>query len=89
MYHIYEIWFVSPPEYPQFLTIRFDVPAPHTKQIGLQAADEAEQDWIILCWGWNDRATVPMTFKIVPTPFDACEFSLRKERKKKSHYMEM
>ena len=47
MYHIYQVWFVPPPEYPQFLTIRFDVSAPHTEQVGLQAADEAEQNWII------------------------------------------
>lgn len=87
MYHIYQVWFVPPPEYPQFLTIRFDVSAPHTEQVGLQAADEAEQNWIILRWGWDDRATVPMTFKIVPTPFDACEFSLGKGEKKPLNHL--
>lgn len=51
MDHIHEVGLISPPEYPQLLTIRFDVATPHTQQVGLQAADEAEQNGIILCWG--------------------------------------
>lgn len=45
-----EVGLVPPPEYPELLAVRFDVPAPHAQQVGLQAADEAEQDGIILGW---------------------------------------
>lgn len=45
-----QVGLVPPPEYPELLAVGFDVPAPHTQQVGLQAADEAEQDGIILGW---------------------------------------
>lgn len=74
-----EVGLFAPPEDPQLLGIGLDLAPPHTQQVGLNAAHEAAQNWLILGRRRDHGPVLATAAEAVTTPFNARQLRLGKE----------
>lgn len=79
-----QVGLLAPPENPQLLGLGLDLAAPHAEQVGLNAAHEAAQHWVVLGGGRDHWPVLPTAAEAVATPFNARQLRLGEERKHSS-----
>lgn len=77
-----EVGLLAPPEDPQLLGVGLDLAPPHAQQVGLHAAHEAAQDWVVLGRGRNHRTVLPTAAEAVAAPFNARQLRLGEGRER-------
>lgn len=79
MYDVTEVGFVTPPEDPELLSVRFEFASPNTQQIGLDAACKAAQHRVVLCRSRDHGSIFAAAAEVVAAPFDARQLRLHED----------
>lgn len=74
-----EVGLFAPPEDPQLLGVGPNLASPNAQQVCLDAAHEAAQNRVVLCWRRDHRPVLPAAAEAVAAPFNARQLRLGEE----------